>query len=588
MLGMKKGMSNKEVADLLEMVAAAFEIKDGDFFRVRAYKNAAASIEHLSSQLKDVWDADKLEEIPGVGPSLAQHLDELIRTGRVKHFEQEVKGLPLGMFELMKLEGVGAKTAYKLASEFDLKDEKTAIDRLRRQILAGKIKKLQGFGEKTEDELLKAIGSVQSGSDRLLLPEAEAIAEEVVEYLRSSGLCEKIEVLGSLRRRAATVGDIDLAVMTDKPTELMEYLLKFKGIKKVLSTGSKTTMFIHSSGRQVDVKTQSKDRWGSMLQHYTGSKLHNIHLRKLALEKKMSLSEHGIKKGGKLYKYAGENEFYEALGLKYIPPELREDSGEIEASIKGRLPDLVELKDIKGDLHMHTNIEIETSHDMGASSVSELLNMAESLGYEYIGLSDHNPKMKGLSEVARIKVVKKRNEAIDKEIASSESSVKIFKGMEVDIRPDGRLAVSDEVLGLLDYAVVSIHASFRQSKEEATERVLRAFDHPRVKIFGHPTGRMLNKREGLDYDWERVFEECRRKRIAVEINSSPERLDLPDMLVRQAVKTGVLLVINTDAHEASSMKGMRYGVGVARRGWAEASNIINTWPYKRVEKWIES
>lgn len=285
MLGMKKGMSNKEVADLLEMVAAAFEIKDEDFFRVRAYKNAAASIEHLSSQLKDVWDADKLEEIPGVGPSLAQHLDELIRTGRVKHFEQEVKGLPLGMFELMKLEGVGAKTAYKLASEFDLKDEKTAIDRLRRQILAGKIKKLQGFGEKTEDELLKAIGSVQSGSDRLLLPEAEAIAEEVVEYLRSSGLCEKIEVLGSLRRRAATVGDIDLAVMTDKPTELMEYLLKFKGIKKVLSTGSKTTMFIHSSGRQVDVKTQSKDRWGrccstTRVVSYTTSICVNWRLRK--------------------------------------------------------------------------------------------------------------------------------------------------------------------------------------------------------------------------------------------------------------------------------------------------------------------
>lgn len=588
MLGMKKGMSNKEVADLLDMVAAAFEIKDGDFFRVRAYRNAAASIEHLSSQLKDVWDADKLEEIPGVGPSLAQHLDELIRTGRVKHFEQEVKGLPLGMFELMKLEGVGAKTAYKLASEFDLKDEKTAIDKLRKQILAGEIKKLQGFGEKTENELLIAIGLVQNGSDRLLLPEAEAIAEEVVEYLRLSGLCEKIEVLGSLRRRAATVGDIDLAVMTDKPSELMEYLLKFKGIKQVLSTGSKTTMFIHSSGRQVDVKTQSKDRWGSMLQHYTGSKLHNIHLRKVALEKKMSLSEHGIKKGGKLYKYAGEKEFYEALGLKYIPPELREDSGEIEASIKGGLPDLVELKDIKGDLHMHTNIEIETSHDMGVSSVSELINMAENLGYEYIGLSDHNPKMKGLSDTARVKVVKKRNEAIDKEIASSESSVKIFRGMEVDIRPDGQLAVSDEVLDLLDYAVVSIHASFKQSKEEATERVLRALNHPKVKIFGHPTGRMLNKREGLDYDWERVFEVCRRKRIAVEINSSPERLDLPDMLVRQAVKMGVLMVINTDAHEASSMKGVKYGVSVARRGWAEASNIINTWPYKRVEEWIRS
>jgi DNA polymerase (family 10) len=300
------------------------------------------------------------------------------------------------------------------------------------------------------------------------------------------------------------------------------------------------------------------------------------------------LSEHGIKRGGKLYKYANEEDFYKALGLRYIPPELREDSGEIEASIKGKLPGLVELKDIKGDLHMHTNIEIETSHDMGVSSVRELLNMAEGLGYEYIGLSDHNPKMKGLSEAARIEVVRKRNEAIDKEIASSESSVKIFKGMEVDIRPDGQLAVGDEVLKLLDYAVISIHASFRQNKDEATVRVLRAINHPRVKIFGHPTGRMLNKREGLDYDWERVFEECKRRKIAVEINSSPERLDLPDMLVRQAVKMGVLLVINTDAHEVSSLNGMKYGVGVARRGWAETKTIVNTWPYQRMEKWIKS
>ena len=588
MLGMKKGMSNKEVADLLEMVAAAFEVKGEDFFRVRAYRNAAASIEHLGSQLKDVWDAGKLEEIPGVGSNLAKHLDELIRTGRVKHFEEVVKGLPMGMFALIKLDGVGAKTAYKLARELDLKDEKTAIDKLRKKILAGKIRNLEGFGEKTEDELLKAIGSIQGETERLLLPEGEAIAGEVVEYLKSSGLCEEVEVLGSLRRKSATVGDIDLAVMTNKPAELMEYLLKFKGIKKVLATGPKTTMFIHSSGRQVDVKTQSKDRWGSMLQHYTGSKLHNIHLRKLAIEKKMSLSEHGIKRGGRLYKYATEESFYGDLGMRYIPPELREDSGEIEASIRGKLPRLIDLGDVRGDLHLHTNIEIKTSHDMGVSSVRELLSMAEELGYEYVGVSDHNPKMKGLSEDERFRVVRKRNEAIDEEIASCESSVKIFKGMEVDIRPDGQLAVSDEVLRLLDYAVVSIHASFKQSKDEATARVIKALNHPRVKIFGHPTGRMLNKREGLDYDWERVFGECKKRGVAVEINSSPERLDLPDMLVRQAVKMGVLLVINTDAHEVSSMKDIKYGVSVARRGWAEADNIVNTWSLGRFEKWIRS
>lgn len=580
-------MRNKEVARLLEAMAAAFEVKGEDFFRVRAYRNAAASIEHLGGELKDVWDQGKLEEIPGVGPGLAQHLDELLTTGRVRHFEQEIRGLPEGMFVLLGLEGVGAKTAYRLAQEFGLDKAKTALGKLEKALLAGRVRELEGFGEKSEAELLNVLRAVGEDKERLLLPEAEKLAGELVEYLKNSEAVEKVEVLGSLRRRAATVGDIDLAVMTEKPTELAEYLLKFGDIRKVLSSGSKTTMFIHSFGWQVDVKTQSRRRWGSMLQHYTGSKLHNIHLRKVALEKGMSLSEHGIKRKGRLVKYEDEVEFYRALGMEYIPPELREDTGEIEAAMRRELPILIRQEEIRGDLHVHTNIEIATSHDMGRSPVSELMRSAGELGYEYLGLSDHNPKVGGLSEAQRIETVKRRNEAIDKEIGSSESSVKIFKGLEVDIRPDGKLAVSEEVLALLDYAIVSIHSSFNQDKKEATKRVLAALGHPRVKIFGHPTGRMLNKREGLDYDWEAVFELCKRKGVALEINANPERLDLPDMLVREAVKVGVRLVINTDAHEVDQMKGMGYGISVARRGWVESGMVVNTGSHNAVAEWMK-
>ena len=588
MLGMKKGMSNKEVAKLLEMVAAAFEVKDEDFFRTRAYRNAAASIEHLTSDIKDIWEEGKLDDIPGVGPNLAQHLDELIRTGGVKHFENEVKGLPEGMFELLSLEGVGAKTAYKLAKELKLNRASTAISKLRKALKSGKVKEIEGFGETSEQEIMKAIESNVGDKDRLLLPEAERVALEVVSYLKKSGLADEIEVLGSLRRRMATVGDVDLAVKTDEPVKLMEYLRKFSGIRKVLSTGSKTTMFIHKSGRQVDVKTQSPDKWGSMLQHYTGSKLHNIHLRKIALEKGLSLSEHGIKRKDKLTKYADEEGFYNALGMEYIPPELREDAGEIEAAMRKKVPALIELAEIRGDMHIHTNLEIATSHDGGISGVDELLTRAKELGYEYIGLSDHNPKLTGLSEKKRLDLVKRRSEAIEKQTSSSETGVKTFVGMEVDIRPSGELAVSDEILGLLDYAIVSVHASFKQSKAEATKRVLAALSHPNVKVFGHPTGRMLNKREGLDYDWDKVFELCLKRRIALEINSSPERLDLPDMLVRDAVKKGVKLVIDTDAHAAEHMEGMKYGVSVARRGWAEKKAVMNTLTYSEMKEWLAS
>ncbi len=589
MLEMNKEMTNQQVSELLRKVAAAFEVKDGDFFRVKAYENAAASIEHVTSDLHDLWEENKLSDIPGIGPNLKQHLDELFRTGKVAHFIAETKDLPEGMFALLDLPGVGAKTAFKLAKAFKLYDQKTALEKLKKVTERGEIRKLEGFGDKSEEDILKALSQEKMG-DRMLLSPAFALAQEVMEYLKLDEAVEKVEVLGSLRRRTVTVGDVDLAVATKKPEKVMEHLLRFKGVKKVLSTGLKTTMFIHSSGRQVDVKTQDPNAWGSMLQHYTGSKLHNIQLRTYALGKKMSLSENGIKYKGKVETFKDEGAFYKYLGLDYIPPELREDVGEIEAALKHRLPRLIEEGDLRGDLHVHTNIDIETSHDLGMSSVNELLAKARLLNYEYLGLSDHNPKRE-LSLTKKIDLLKRRKEKIEKGIDSFRNEVKtrvpkIFVGMEVDIRSDGSLALEDVCLDLLDYAIVSIHAVFDQEKKMATERVLRALSHPKVRFLGHPTGRKLQKRQGLDYDWEKVFDYCRTNDKWLEVNASVDRQDLPDMLIREAINGGVKLIVDTDSHAEEYMGFMKYGIWNARRGWAEKKDVVNTLPGREMEQLI--
>lgn len=594
-----KEMTNREIAALLRMVAAAFEVKDNDFFRVKAYQNAATSIEHSTSDLKDLWEENKLDEVPGIGPNLKQHLDELFRTGKVKHFETEMKGLPEGMFELLGVSGIGPKTAFKLAKRFKLGKGDKARGNLLKIAQKGLIREIEGFGEQSEGEIIKAL-QLKTPDERMLLPEAASLAEEVMNYLKQSPAVLQVEALGSLRRRAATVGDVDLAVNTKRPKEVMDHLKKMKGIRKILSSGETTTMFLHSSGRQIDVKTQSPDAWGSMLQHYTGSKFHNIHLRKYALEKGMSLSENGIKvinktaKGHKqgLNTFKDEKSFYEFLGLNYIPPEIREDMGEIEAAAESKgLPSLVGETEIKGDLHIHTNIDIKTSHDVGASSVREILARARELNYEYIGLSDHNP-VRALKSDEKLDLIKRRNEAIAKEITSYEKEVKsrvpnVIVGMEVDIRPSGELALEDEGLALLQYAIASIHSVFDQGKKEATKRVLEALAHPKVRILGHPTGRMLQRREGLDYDWDRVFDFCVKNDKWLEVNSSALRLDLPDILIKEAVKNGVKLVIDTDSHDAVHMDFMKYGVWNARRGWASGKNIMNTLPFGKFKKVLE-
>jgi DNA polymerase (family 10) len=584
-----KNMNNQEITSLLRAVAAALEVKGESPFRIRAYDNAADSVEHASREVKDLWEEGKLRELPGIGANIASHLDELFKTGKAKHFSSLFSSLPEAMFELLEVPGIGPKTAYKLSKTLKISKPARAVERLKEAANKGLIRNIEGFGEESEAAIIKGIEEYQRREYRMLLPTALQLAEEMVSYMEKEKAVLRIDPLGSLRRRAPTIGDLDLAVATTNPAKVIDHFKKFPLAKKVLAAGENTARIIHRSGRQIDIKTQEPSRYGSMLQHFTGSKKHNIHLREIAMEKGLSLSEHGIKKKGKLRKYADEKQFYKALGMDWIPPELREDTGEIEAAQKHALPILIRADQIRGDLHLHTNYDWQSSHDAGVNTPKEMINKAIELNYEYIGIGDHNPSTRAYSDRKLITEVKKRSKYIEQIKSSIKSrdqnrTIIILNSLEVDILADGKLSLPNEAMDLLDYAVVSVHSSLRMSREKMTKRVIKGLTHPKAKILGHPTGRLLNKREGYELDWEKVFKFVRQENKFLEINAWPTRLDLADTLVRRAISYGIKLAINTDSHSKKHLDFMHYGVDVARRGWAQPRDIINALPFKTLKK----
>lgn len=595
-----RNMTNQDVALLLKAVSAALEVKEENRFRITAYDRAATAVEHATSEVKDLWDDDKLTSLSGVGSNIAQHLDELFRTGKVKHFEAIFKGLSPVMFELLNVPGIGAKTAYRFCRELGLKKANRGINDLAKAAQAGRIALLQGFGEKSQTEILEALKEFKKGQakkKRITLPYADVIANQLITYLKKSSATLRADPLGSLRRMVATVGDVDIAVATRKPKEIITWFVKYPKQKKVIEKGPSGVSILLKSGHQVDLRVQKPEAYGAMLQYFTGSKHHNIHLRELALKKGFSLSEHGIKmraRSGKrkMREFTTEEKFYQVLSLPWIPPELREDAGEIEAAQVGKLPKLIETRAIKGDLHIHSDFPIEPSHDEGESSMKTMVKKAAELGYEYLAFSEHNPSLSGHTSQEIIDLLKRKKEAVEqlnyshsKSIhKSGKGMVHLLNGLEIDIRPNGSLAIPEKALGLLDFAIASVHASFKMPRKSMTERILKGLGHPRVKILGHPTGRKLGQREGYELDWEKVFAFCKKHKKYLEINAWPDRLDLPDTLVREAVKSGVKMVINTDSHAVAQMELMCYGVAVARRGWAERQDIINTLGYNRVKQ----
>lgn len=589
-------MANQEIAKLLQHVAAAYTIKNEKKYRFQiiAYQKAADAINGTSEEVRDLLAEGKLESLPGVGPSIRSHLEELIKTGKVKRFEWIMQGIPDAVYPLLDVPTFGPKKAFKLVSEFNLKNPKTVIEDIEKIAKQGKIEHLEGFGKKSQQDILQAIAEFRQGSGkttRMALPFAGELAEKLLEYLKRSKSAVDVQPLGSLRRMKETIGDIDFAVATNNPKAVIDYFVAYPHKERIIEKGAASASLLLSNGRQVDLMTQTPEGFGSLLQHFTGSKNHNIHLREHALSKDMSLSEYGIKRkmeNGKLKmeNFRTEEQFYKYLGMDWIAPEMREDTGEIELALQHKLPKLVEHEDIKGDLHIHSSFPIEPSHDMGKDSMEEMLKKAKDLGYGYLGFSEHNPSVSKHTGGQIYDILARRKEKIES-LNESNKYIRSINLLELDILANGKLAIDEKAFSEIDACLVSIHSAFSMNKNDMTKRVLNGLAHPKAKIFSHPTGRILNDRPGYELDFEAVFDFCKKHNKALEINAWPNRLDLPDSLVRQAVKYGVKLIIDTDSHALWQMDMMKYGVAVARRGWATKHDILNTLPYNEFMAWLK-
>jgi DNA polymerase (family 10) len=592
--------SNKSIAYLLRSIAAAYLIKNGNRFKIIAYENAADTVEHLVRELKDIWQEGKIKEIPGLGPSISAHLAEYFKTGKSAHFDEVKKGIPDSVFVLLDLRSIGPKRAVKLVESLKLNEPKTVIKDLKKASLEGKVALIPTFGKKSEEDILEAI-RIYEGAEkkqaRMPLPYAFSIAEMILKHLKKHPKVMRADALGSLRRMVATIGDVDVAVAVKKENEADEVVKHFISYPKTVTVdnaGEKKASIIIAPATRIDLRIQTLDDYGSMLQYFTGSKFHNIRLREYALKKGFSLSEYAIKrvkesKKGEILKFRDEEGFYRFLGLQYIPPEIREGTDEISLAENSKLPHLVELTDIKGDLHLHSSYDIEPSHDVGANRYDQILDYAVKKGYQYVGFADHNPSINKHSLEETVEILKKRKEYIDKIISAKKvDRSRYFIGLEVDILPDGSLAISDKALPYVDYLIASVHSSFNMNISQMTKRVIAGLERPKVKILGHLTGRMLGEREGYELEWNQVFKLCRDKKVALEINAWPERLDLPDTLVRDAVVQGVKLAVNSDAHANYQMDNLFFGVAVARRGWAKKNDIINSMAFEEIKKWIKS
>ena len=566
-------MKNQLVAKILYEIADLLEIKEVEF-KPRAYKRAAMAVEALGDDIEDYAKYKNLDDIPGVGESIAKKIKEIIDTGKCLEHEKLKKEIPIDFEALLSVEGLGPKTVKLLYKKLLIRN----LSDLEKAASAGKIAELEGFGEKSQQDILDGITLAKSKGERMLLDEATAFADDITGKLKELSHITQIEAVGSLRRMKETVGDIDIIAVTRNAKAVAEAARQLDNVQKVYSAGPTKIMLKLRDGPDVDIRIFGEKSYGAALLYFTGSKQHNISLREIAIRKKWKLNEYGIFSGKKQIAGKSEQEVYRKLGLDYMAPELREDRGEIEAARTGNLPRLVEQDEIKGDLHVHT-----TASD-GVSSLQEMVDAAKQLGYAYIGISDHYGSL-AIANSMDSKRLAIQHEAIDK-INRQSTGIHIFKGAEVNINKNGTLDIEPEVLKKLDYAIISIHSSFRLSQAEQTKRVIRALNHDKARILGHLSARLLFKREPVELDYEAVFKAAKAGNVALEINSFPNRLDLNDSHAKAAKGHGCSFAIDTDSHNAEHLRLMRFGVGTARRGWIETSSVINTWPLKKVADFL--
>ncbi len=566
---------NREIADIFSKTADFLEIKGENPFKVRAYRNAARIIQNMGRSLESlVEEGFDLTRLPGIGQDLASYIEEIVKTGKFSKLEELKKELPEGLEELLSIEGLGPKRIRTLYETFHI----TSLKDLAKVAESGEIYKLKGFGPKLVEKILKGIRLAKKSGRRFRFDVAKPYAEDLRAYLSKFEGVLRVEVAGSYRRRKETVGDLDILVVSDNWEKTSDYFVKYPKVKEIVSKGETRSTIILNNDLQVDLRSVPKESYGSALHYFTGSKAHNIKIRKMAIDRGWKINEYGIFEGDR--KIAGESEeqMYEMMGLCFIEPELREDRGEIEACLKHSLPKLINLSDIKGDLHIHT------TYTDGKASIKEMAFKAYEKGYKYIAITDHSKHLtvaKGLDEkrlLEQIEEIEKLNEELD---------IEILKGIECDILEDGSLDLSDEVLKRLDVVLGAVHFKFNLSKEKQTDRVIRAIKNPYLNIIAHPTGRVIGHRNAYELDMDKIFEACAKEGVFLEINAQPERLDLNDILAREAKNRGVKLSIATDSHDIGCLDFMEYGVNQARRGWIEREDVINTLDLKDLKRLLK-
>ncbi|MBI5301103.1 MAG: DNA polymerase/3'-5' exonuclease PolX [Chloroflexi bacterium] len=572
--------TNQEIAALLYRIADILEIQGEIVFKVVAYRRAADAIEHLGRGLRDVWQGDpkNLRAIAGVGEAIADKIDELFRTGKLAYYAKITKGVPPGIFELLTIPDVGPKTVARLWKELKITD----VAKLEKAARAGKLRAIKGFGAKSEEKILAGIEAQRrkKSSTRVLLGVAYPFAQEIVAAMRAAcgDAIRDIAPAGSLRRMRPTIGDLDILVASDSPEKIIDAFVNLPIVRDVNAKGTTKASIIAENGMQVDLRVLESKHWGAALQYFTGSKEHNIALRNIALEQGLSLSEWGFKtvKGEKEIFTPREEEVYEKLGLQWIPPELREASGELRLAQEKRLPRLIELGDLKGDLQLHSN------WSDGSFTIEQMAEAARARGLHYSAVTDHSQGL-GIARGLTPERLKQQWAEIDA-LNKKWKDFVVLKSIEMEIHADGSLDFPDELLAQFDIVLVSTHSALKQSREKITARVVKAMQNPHVDIFAHPTGRLLGTREESALDLEEVFCVAKETGTLVEIDGAPERLDLDDVRVRRAREVGAQIVIDSDAHSPQGFDGLFYGVAMARRGGLEAKDVLNTLEWKELRK----
>jgi DNA polymerase (family 10) len=564
---------NPEIAAMFDRMALLLEIQGANPFRVRAYQNAARTVAGLSRSVADMLrEGQDLAKLPGIGRDLAGKIAEIAETGQFAALRELETKVPAGLLELRRLPGLGPKRVKILYDELGISD----VTKLQRAARSHRIRALRGFGAKTEQQILEALSRSAQEERRHKLADVEEIARAYVDYLKAVPGIREIIVAGSFRRRKETVGDLDILVTCTKSSPVMKRFADYEEVETVVSQGTTRSAVVLRSGVQVDLRVVAQASYGAALYYFTGSKAHNVAVRTIAVKKNLKINEYGVFRGKRRIAGRTENEVFRSVGLRYIEPELREDRGEIEASRKNQLPNLVSVDDIRGDLHAHTDATD------GHQTLREMAEAAQALGYEYLAITDHSKRVTiahGMDE----KRLRKQLDAIDR-LNAKLRGFRILKGIEVDILESGKLDLRDSVLKELDITVCATHSGLGVSRTRQTERIIRAMDNPYFKILAHPTGRLINQRSAYDVDMERIMKAALERGCYLELNAQPDRLDLNDVHCRMAKDMGLKLAISTDAHTTGNLHYMRFGVDQGRRGWLEPADVLNTRRWSELKK----